>query len=223
MTSVGVEEFTVHSPYFRVFPHNAPHTLPQLITKWHYEIRARTIISSSSLFLSPLPAVLEYSGIVNPPARVTAESLVSAGKSVEFVTRLPYSPVVGGSINKLVPLRFYGLFIDGGADVQIKQSSPDADSSKILIALPQFAARSCVLPWLNTVATDAGLARCQMQVNAAGDLCAICQEKMHAPILLRCKHIFCEGCATEWLEVGERERERGLVPCVGLWSDGDFA
>lgn len=38
-----------------------------------------------------------------------------------------------------------------------------------------------------------------MQVNAAGDMCAICQEKMHAPILLRCKHIFCEDCVSEWL------------------------
>ncbi|KAB1201028.1 RING finger and transmembrane domain-containing protein 2 [Morella rubra] len=36
------------------------------------------------------------------------------------------------------------------------------------------------------------------QVNSAGDLCAICQEKMHAPILLRCKHIFCEECVSEW-------------------------
>ncbi|CAL5343170.1 unnamed protein product [Camellia sinensis] len=38
------------------------------------------------------------------------------------------------------------------------------------------------------------------QVSAAGDLCAICQEKMHAPILLRCKHIFCEDCVSEWFE-----------------------
>lgn len=38
-----------------------------------------------------------------------------------------------------------------------------------------------------------------LQVIAAGDLCAICQEKMHAPILLRCKHIFCEDCVSEWL------------------------
>ncbi|KAK3003750.1 hypothetical protein RJ639_018320 [Escallonia herrerae] len=45
------------------------------------------------------------------------------------------------------------------------------------------------------------------EVNAAGDLCAICQEKMHAPILLRCKHIFCEDCVSEWLV---RERERAL-------------
>ncbi|KAG9138883.1 hypothetical protein Leryth_007518 [Lithospermum erythrorhizon] len=37
------------------------------------------------------------------------------------------------------------------------------------------------------------------QVNAAGDLCAICQEKMHTPILLRCKHLFCEDCVSEWL------------------------
>ncbi|QHO08680.1 RING finger and transmembrane domain-containing protein [Arachis hypogaea] len=36
------------------------------------------------------------------------------------------------------------------------------------------------------------------QVIVAGDLCAICQEKMHAPILLHCKHIFCEDCVSEW-------------------------
>ncbi|KAL6988233.1 RING-type E3 ubiquitin transferase [Sarracenia purpurea var. burkii] len=37
------------------------------------------------------------------------------------------------------------------------------------------------------------------QVSAAGDLCAICQEKMHAPILLRCQHLFCEDCVSEWI------------------------
>ncbi|KAF8394791.1 hypothetical protein HHK36_018727 [Tetracentron sinense] len=37
----------------------------------------------------------------------------------------------------------------------------------------------------------------EVEVNAAGDLCAICQEKMHAPILLCCKHIFCEDCVSE--------------------------
>ncbi|XP_020599575.1 RING finger and transmembrane domain-containing protein 2-like [Phalaenopsis equestris] len=36
------------------------------------------------------------------------------------------------------------------------------------------------------------------QVIIAGDLCAICQEKMQTPILLRCKHIFCEDCVSEW-------------------------
>ncbi|KAG9140824.1 hypothetical protein Leryth_025226 [Lithospermum erythrorhizon] len=60
------------------------------------------------------------------------------------------------------------------------------------------------------------------QVNAAGDLCAICQEKMHAPILLRCKHIFCEDCVSEWFE---RERTcplcRALVRPADLRSFGD--
>ncbi|GFQ03935.1 ring finger and transmembrane domain-containing protein 2 [Phtheirospermum japonicum] len=60
------------------------------------------------------------------------------------------------------------------------------------------------------------------QVNAAGDLCAICQEKMHAPILLRCKHIFCEDCVSEWFE---RERTcplcRALVRPAELRSYGD--
>ncbi|XP_022861032.1 RING finger and transmembrane domain-containing protein 2-like [Olea europaea var. sylvestris] len=60
------------------------------------------------------------------------------------------------------------------------------------------------------------------QVNAAGDLCAICQEKMIVPILLRCKHIFCEDCVSEWFE---RERTcplcRALVKPVDLRSFGD--
>ncbi|GAV67765.1 zf-RING_2 domain-containing protein [Cephalotus follicularis] len=60
------------------------------------------------------------------------------------------------------------------------------------------------------------------QINAAGDLCAICQEKMHAPILLRCKHIFCEDCVSEWFE---RERTcplcRAVVKSADLRSFGD--
>lgn len=60
------------------------------------------------------------------------------------------------------------------------------------------------------------------QVLAAGDLCAICQEKMHIPILLRCKHIFCEDCVSEWFE---RERTcplcRALVKPSDLRSFGD--
>ncbi|KAH7537705.1 hypothetical protein FEM48_Zijuj03G0121100 [Ziziphus jujuba var. spinosa] len=59
-------------------------------------------------------------------------------------------------------------------------------------------------------------------VNAADDLCAICQEKMHVPILLRCKHIFCEDCVSEWFE---RERTcplcRALVKPAGLRTFGD--
>lgn len=60
------------------------------------------------------------------------------------------------------------------------------------------------------------------EVAAAGDLCAICQEKMHAPILLSCKHIFCEDCASEWFE---RERTcplcRAVVKPAELRSFGD--
>ncbi|XP_059659913.1 uncharacterized protein LOC132306519 [Cornus florida] len=60
------------------------------------------------------------------------------------------------------------------------------------------------------------------QVNATGDLCAICQEKLHAPILLPCKHIFCEDCVSEWFE---RERTcplcRELVKPADIKSYGD--
>ncbi|KAI3735065.1 hypothetical protein L6452_14552 [Arctium lappa] len=60
------------------------------------------------------------------------------------------------------------------------------------------------------------------QVIEAGDLCAICQEKMQAAVLLRCKHIFCEDCVSEWFE---RERTcplcRALVKPADLRSFGD--
>ncbi|KAH7432777.1 hypothetical protein KP509_07G039400 [Ceratopteris richardii] len=60
------------------------------------------------------------------------------------------------------------------------------------------------------------------EVNAAGDLCAICQEKMHAPISLNCKHLFCEDCVSEWFE---RERTcplcRAVVKPAELKSFGD--
>ncbi|KAH6776864.1 RING/U-box superfamily protein [Perilla frutescens var. frutescens] len=55
------------------------------------------------------------------------------------------------------------------------------------------------------------------QVIAAGDLCAICQEKMHAPVLLRCKHIFCEDCVSEWFE-----RERTCPLCRALVKPADL-
>ncbi|XP_057442350.1 uncharacterized protein LOC130734070 [Lotus japonicus] len=55
------------------------------------------------------------------------------------------------------------------------------------------------------------------QVNAAGDLCAICQEKMHSPVLLRCKHIFCEECVSEWFE-----RERTCPLCRALVKPADL-
>ncbi|KYR02328.1 hypothetical protein DLAC_01159 [Tieghemostelium lacteum] len=38
------------------------------------------------------------------------------------------------------------------------------------------------------------------QIMGAGDLCAICQEKMISPIVLRCNHLFCEDCVSQWFE-----------------------
>ncbi|GBG62211.1 hypothetical protein CBR_g29409 [Chara braunii] len=62
----------------------------------------------------------------------------------------------------------------------------------------------------------------QEEVRAAGDMCAICQEKMHSPISLRCHHVFCEDCVSEWFE---RERTcplcRAVVKQAGLRSFGD--
>ncbi|XP_042389710.1 RING finger and transmembrane domain-containing protein 2-like [Zingiber officinale] len=55
------------------------------------------------------------------------------------------------------------------------------------------------------------------QVISAGDMCAICQEKMHAPILLSCKHIFCEDCVSEWFE-----RERTCPLCRALVKPADL-
>ncbi|KAL4572316.1 hypothetical protein LXL04_019088 [Taraxacum kok-saghyz] len=55
------------------------------------------------------------------------------------------------------------------------------------------------------------------QVSAAGDLCAICQEKLHSPIVLRCKHIFCEECVSEWFE-----RERTCPLCRALVKPADI-
>ncbi|KAL8154422.1 hypothetical protein V2J09_012182 [Rumex salicifolius] len=55
------------------------------------------------------------------------------------------------------------------------------------------------------------------QVSAAGDMCAICQEKMHTPVLLRCKHIFCEDCVSEWFE-----RERTCPLCRALVKPADL-
>ncbi|KAL8093194.1 uncharacterized protein LOC141693007 [Apium graveolens] len=55
------------------------------------------------------------------------------------------------------------------------------------------------------------------QVSAAGDLCAICQEKMNAPVLLRCNHIFCEDCVSEWFE-----RERTCPLCRALVKSSEL-
>ncbi|CAM8966789.1 unnamed protein product [Rhodiola kirilowii] len=54
------------------------------------------------------------------------------------------------------------------------------------------------------------------QVIAAGDMCVICQEKMRNPILLCCRHLFCEDCLSEWFE-----RERTCPLCRALVKPTD--
>ncbi|CAI5490778.1 unnamed protein product [Closterium sp. Naga37s-1] len=36
------------------------------------------------------------------------------------------------------------------------------------------------------------------EVAAAGSMCAICQEHMTGPVTLRCRHVFCDECVSEW-------------------------
>lgn len=52
--------------------------------------------------------------------------------------------------------------------------------------------------------------------------CSICQEKMVAPIVLECSHIFCEDCVTTWLD---RERTcplcRAIITAAGNRQNTD--
>lgn len=62
---------------------------------------------------------------------------------------------------------------------------------------------TCLLFALKALSEDEilyGVYATSEQVRAAGDMCAICQEKMHVPILVRCGHMFCEECVSEWFE-----------------------
>mmetsp|Transcript_15267 Transcript_15267/g.22850 ORF Transcript_15267/g.22850 Transcript_15267/m.22850 type:complete len:496 (+) Transcript_15267:2-1489(+) len=47
----------------------------------------------------------------------------------------------------------------------------------------------------------------------AGDMCAICQEKMISPVKLSCAHVFCEQCISAWLQ-----RERTCPLCRAIVS-----
>lgn len=54
------------------------------------------------------------------------------------------------------------------------------------------------------------------QVDESGEICAICQDKMHTPVMLCCRHLFCEDCVSEWLE---REKTCPLCRAVVKHSD----
>ncbi|KAK7301037.1 hypothetical protein RJT34_11893 [Clitoria ternatea] len=93
---------------------------------------------------------------------------------------------------------------------------------KLTSVLEKFQCFMSALKALSNKEVHYGVYATMEQVNAAGDLCAICQEKMQSPILLCCKHIFCEDCVLEWFE---RERTcplcRALVKPAELRTFGD--
>ncbi|EGC34450.1 hypothetical protein DICPUDRAFT_92220 [Dictyostelium purpureum] len=39
------------------------------------------------------------------------------------------------------------------------------------------------------------------QIMEAGDVCSICRSNLISPIVLRCNHIFCEDCVSQWFEL----------------------
>ncbi|XP_011408058.2 PREDICTED: RING finger and transmembrane domain-containing protein 1-like [Amphimedon queenslandica] len=51
--------------------------------------------------------------------------------------------------------------------------------------------------------------------------CPICQDEFNAPIMLRCRHVFCENCVLQWFD---RERTcplcRASIACDPKWRDG---
>ncbi|KAK2444747.1 RING-type E3 ubiquitin transferase [Trifolium repens] len=71
---------------------------------------------------------------------------------------------------------------------------------KLTSSVEKIQCLICALQALSKKEVHYGVYATTEQVNAAGDLCAICQEKMHAPILLCCNHMFCEECVSEWFE-----------------------
>ncbi|KAL3154418.1 hypothetical protein ABBQ32_013890 [Trebouxia sp. C0010 RCD-2024] len=60
------------------------------------------------------------------------------------------------------------------------------------------------------------------EVMESGNQCSICQDPMTDPIKLRCNHIFCDSCISEWFE---RERTcpmcRAVIKPAGLHAFGD--
>ncbi|XP_044263064.1 RING finger and transmembrane domain-containing protein 2 [Tribolium madens] len=59
------------------------------------------------------------------------------------------------------------------------------------------------------------------QIQAAGDHCPICHDNYDSPVLLQCRHIFCENCVTTWFD---REQTcplcRAKIVDDPSWRDG---
>ncbi|XP_017783586.1 PREDICTED: RING finger and transmembrane domain-containing protein 2 [Nicrophorus vespilloides] len=59
------------------------------------------------------------------------------------------------------------------------------------------------------------------QIQTAGEHCPICHDEYDSPVLLQCRHIFCENCVTTWFD---REQTCPLCRCKIVddpsWRDG---
>ncbi|KAJ3640946.1 hypothetical protein Zmor_027478 [Zophobas morio] len=59
------------------------------------------------------------------------------------------------------------------------------------------------------------------QIQTAGDHCPICHDEYDSPVLLQCRHIFCENCVTTWFD---REQTcplcRAKIVDDPSWRDG---
>ncbi|XP_044761697.1 RING finger and transmembrane domain-containing protein 2 [Coccinella septempunctata] len=66
-----------------------------------------------------------------------------------------------------------------------------------------------------------GSAPSKEQIQTAGDHCPICHDQYDAPVLLECRHIFCENCVTTWFD---REQTcplcRAKIVDDPSWRDG---
>ncbi|XP_056634828.1 RING finger and transmembrane domain-containing protein 2 [Diorhabda sublineata] len=62
------------------------------------------------------------------------------------------------------------------------------------------------------------------QIQTAGDHCPICHDQYDSPVLLQCRHIFCESCVTTWFD---REQTcplcRAKIVDDPSWRDGSTA
>ncbi|KAI3666793.1 hypothetical protein L6452_41830 [Arctium lappa] len=87
---------------------------------------------------------------------------------------------------------------------------------KLTSLVEKVQSLSCALKALSHEEIHYGTYATTEQVDEGGEICAICQDKMHAPVMLCCRHIFCDDCVSEWLE---REKTCPLCRAVVKHSD----
>jgi len=79
--------------------------------------------------------------------------------------------------------------------------------------------RSAVIKLLHNVTV--GSSPNKEQIQMAGEQCPICHDDYDSPVLLECRHIFCESCVTTWFD---REQTcplcRSKIVDDPSWRDG---